>query len=417
MKRLLLFCLFPLLIHAERPDDLSLEGVSRAALANNPGVKEALEKWSAMRARIPQEAAWDDPRVSVQSRLARFVSIPPNAFADQTLSVEQMIPLSGRNRSRARAATAEAISAFEEVRRRQLDVLAKARAAYFRLANAYAQIELNRGNLISLQQIAESSRAGYQAGSRTGADVLVADTEASKLLEARRDLETSLAAEQSRLNVLMNRDAFAPLGKPADVPIEPMELPVDKLRALALSNRPEVRMAEAAIEAAKARLELAHREWIPEPALSIQGQRYNGASQAASELDAGISFNIPWGNHKKYSAAVREAAGNLAAARQALDAAQRDAIGLLRDALEKIETARHHAELYNDKIVPRARQAFKASQLAYESGKTGFSDWITAQRNVRDLDAMARQSQADCQVAIAELEAVIGADLGEKHAK
>src|SRR5438552_328138 len=121
---------------------ISLDEVSRTVLANNPAIKEALKKWSAMKARIPQEEAWDDLKLNASSRFARFISVSPNAFTDQILSVEQMIPISGKNRSRARIAAAEAISTFEEVRRQELDVLAKTRASYFRLANAYAQIEL-----------------------------------------------------------------------------------------------------------------------------------------------------------------------------------------------------------------------------------------------------------------------------------
>ena len=62
-------------------------------------------------------AAWDDPTVSFMSEAARFVEIPPNAFMDQTLSLEQMIPISGKNRVRARIAAAKALVAFEKARR------------------------------------------------------------------------------------------------------------------------------------------------------------------------------------------------------------------------------------------------------------------------------------------------------------
>jgi outer membrane protein TolC len=156
---------------------LSLDEVTDAVLANNPSIKSALKKWNAMKSRIPQAAAWDDLKVSFEQKLDRFVSVSPNAFMDQVLSVEQMIPISGKNRSRARAAAAEALASFEEMRRQELDVVAKARASYFRLANVYAQIELNRKNLVSLKQIAEISRAKYETGDESAACVLTAETE------------------------------------------------------------------------------------------------------------------------------------------------------------------------------------------------------------------------------------------------
>ncbi len=392
-------------------EPLSLAKVCASVLANNPAIKEALTKWDAMKARVPQEASWDDPKISASSRFARFIDIQPNAFMDQSLALEQMIPISGKNRSRARVAVAEALSAFQEARRQELDVLAKTRSAYFRLANSYAQIELNRKNMVSLKELEDITRSKYEVGNQGAADVLVAETDTSKLLETGRDLEQSVAAGQSQLNVLMNRDAFVPLGRPASAPIKPVNLSIDRLRELTLANRPEVLMALAKVSAAKASLELARRQWIPDPSISVEGQRYNGAAQAVSELDAGISFSVPWVNYRKYSAAVREANDNLAAARQALEGARKEAVGMLRNALQKAETAHHHVELFQDKLLPQARSAFEASQTSYQSGKGGFLEWITAQRNIRDLESMGREHLSDYQTAVAELESVVGTDL------
>jgi outer membrane protein, heavy metal efflux system len=390
---------------------LSLSEVTSAVLANNAAIKEALKKWNAARARIPQAAAWDDPRLGGDTLVHRFVNVPPNAFMDQSVSIEQVVPITGKNLTRARAAMAEAISAYEDVRRAQLDVIAAARASFFRLANAYDQLEINRKNIDSLKQIADISRAKYEAGTQSAADVLVAETDASKLEEARRDLERQLSDEQAQLNTLMNRDAFARLGEPAAANIRPPDLSPSRLRPLLLTHRPEVKMAEAKIDMEKWKLQLARREWIPDPALMVKAQRYNDAGQAVSEVDAGVSLPLPWVNFKKYAAGVREAGENLGAAEHGLDRSQKEALRLLRDQLQKIETFHHHVELFRDKIVPQARQAFEANRLAYESGKASFLDWITAQRVLRDVEATARMHLADYQVAVAELEAIIGAQL------
>src|SRR5438128_394445 len=396
---------------------LSLGEVTRAVLANNPSIKEAENRWRAARERVRQANAWDDPRISGESRVRRFVDVPPNAFMDQTLSVEQLIPITGKNLVRGRVAVAEALSIFEEVRRAELDVIAKARASYFRLANAYDQLEINSKNLTSLRQIADISRTRYENGLESAANVLVAETEHSKLLEARRDLERSLSDAQSQLNNLMNRDAFAPLGAPAAATINEAHLSVAKLRDITLAQRPEVRMACAKIKMEKSKLQLARRAWIPDPAVSVKGQRYNDAAQAVSEFDAGVSFTVPWVNPGKYSAGVREARENIGAAEQGLDREQKEALRLLRDQPEKIETARHHVDLFRERLVPQARQAFESNRFSYESGKASFLDWISAQRNLRDLEATAREHLTDYQVAVAELEAVIGAELYAAPAK
>src|SRR5439155_632002 len=134
---------------------LTLREVTSAALANNPAIKEALRKWNAAKARIPQAVAWDDLRVGGESRVKRF------------------------------------------------------------------------------------------------ADVLVAETEASKLLESERDLERQLSEEEAQLNALMNRDAFVSLGAPSEVTPKMPEVSPTKLRPVLLAHRPEIKMAEARIDVEK----------------------------------------------------------------------------------------------------------------------------------------------------------------------
>ena len=116
---------------------LSLSQVITAVLEHNPMIQSARAKWLAARERIPQAGAWEDLKVGTNIVLGRFVSVPANAFTDQMVSVEQMIPLSGKNRSKERAAAAEALGAFEEARRQELDIVAKAKSSYYEIANLY----------------------------------------------------------------------------------------------------------------------------------------------------------------------------------------------------------------------------------------------------------------------------------------
>src|SRR5450631_3160746 len=93
---------------------LSLEEVTRKALVQNPAVAAARARWRMARQRIPQAAAWEDPRLNFRSLFGRFVQVPANGFTDQTISLEQSIPISGKNRSRERTAAAEALAAFQD---------------------------------------------------------------------------------------------------------------------------------------------------------------------------------------------------------------------------------------------------------------------------------------------------------------
>ena len=409
--------LFAAVSDAEPPDKtnatapLTLSAATQMALANNRSVREARARWKSMKERVPQAAAWDDLKISANTRLGRFVDIAPNGFTDQMFSVEQMIPISGRNQSRARIAAAEALGGLEEFRRRAIDVVMKVRVAYIRLANGYAQLDLNRANDASLSQTRDITRSKFEVGAQSQADALAAEAESIRISEARRDLERGISDEETQLKVLLNIDAFAPLGRPADdLPNHAPAAP-ERLRGLILSHRPELRMAQAKIAAARAGVELAKREWIPDPTLSVQAQRYNDASQAVSEVSAGISFSVPWLNGKKYRAEEREAQAGAEAAQDALEASQAEALGMLRDQLKKIETFHHHVELFHDRLLPNARQTVETLRTGYEADKANFLDLVASQRSLREVESTARQHLADYQAALAELEAIVGADL------
>jgi cobalt-zinc-cadmium efflux system outer membrane protein len=393
---------------AQRTGSLTEGEVIRAVLRDNQTLKAALAKWEATKARVPQARAWEDLRAAVDWRTERSVPMVPNNMMDQMAMLEQEIPVSGKNRSRSRAATAEARSAFEDLRRMELDLIMRARSAYARLANGYAQLEVNRRNTELLDQFVQISRSRYEAGVATQSDVLLAQTDAAKLLEMRADIERQISEEQSALNVLMNRPAQAPFGHPLELVFTPEALSLESLQASAIALRPELRRAQNRIEAERFRLELANRQWFPDPALNVKAQRYNSAAQAVSEVDVGISIPVPWLNWKKYGAGVLEARKSVEDAEREFGAARVETLGLVRDQLKKIQTSAKQYELYRDDILPLARQTIDATRAAYEASTGGFLELITARRTLQDAESAALNRLTEYEVAIAELDAIIG---------
>ena len=135
----MVFAAFGFVQAAEKPapaDAATLSSLTQEALSKNPKITAAWRKWNALRARIGQAKAWDDPKVSFDVTAGRFVEMPPNAMADQTLILEQMIPVSGKNVSRGRIAAAEAITGYEDFRRQQLDVASDVNPPISEPANA-----------------------------------------------------------------------------------------------------------------------------------------------------------------------------------------------------------------------------------------------------------------------------------------
>jgi outer membrane protein, heavy metal efflux system len=384
-------------------------------LQENPALKATRAKWEAMKARVPQARAWEDLRAGGDFRVERSVNIPPNSFMDQTAMLEQELPISGKNLTRGRTATAEARATFEDFRRTELDVVMRARVAYARLANGYSQLEVNRRNSELLDQFIQISRSRYESGTATQADVLIAQTDAAKLLEARAQIERDVSESQSALNVLMNRPAQRSLDLPASLVFTRQPLSLQKLQALALAQRPELQRAQDRIDAERFRLELANRQWFPDPALNVKTQRYNDAAQGVSEVDVGVSFPLPFLNPKKYGAGILEARKSLETAQHEFDATRAETFGLVRDQLKKIQTSATQYELYSNNILPVARQTVEASRAAYESNTGGFLELITARRTLEDAESAALNHLADHEAAIAELDAIVGKNVEDKQ--
>lgn len=401
--------------HAVQQGRLSLSEVIRVVAERNPSVRAAEARWQGMKARVPQAAAWEDLRLRGESVVARFVNISPNGFTDQSVALEQDLPLTGKNRSRARAATAEAGEAFEDLRRTQLDVLSRARAAYYRLANESAQLEVNRRNIELLDQFAELSRARYEVGNAREADVLTAKTDSARLDDIQADILRRISDAQTELNVLMNRPAQAPLGTPTALTFEPVPHSLGMLQQVALEARPEVQRARNRIEAEKARVQLAGRQRLPDPAFNVKAGRYNDTGRAVSELDAGISLSLPFLNARKYSAGITEAQRNFEAAQQDFEAARNEARGLVRDQIKKVETAAHHYELCHDKILPLASQTLKSHRAAYETSSSNFLELVAAERVLQDVESTTLNYLAEYRIGLAELDAIVG--LGDASAR
>ena len=387
-------------------NELTLDAVIAEVLARHPAIKASQANAQALAARARQEGAWADPRVGVdveRSDTTRFFT-----YTDNEWMVAQELPLSGKNRRRAKAASAEADAAKAETDRRRLDLARDAAVAFHNFANAQAQIELNDRNDALLRQFVEISRIKYEAGTRMQSDVLMAETEALKNQEARRDLVQQLAEAQFRLNVLMDRPPATPLGRAAPPGLPALDYEAETAERHALLHRPELRVANHRIAAAKARQDVAKRAWIPDPELRVEARQFNGNGARIQEYDTGIFFNFPWFNRGKYKAGIEEAKKNRESAEYELAALENETRGLARVHAKRIETLHHHYVLFRDKIAPLARQSVEAARISYNNDKATFLELITAQRTVQEVEAMTSQHLTDYSIAVAEFEAMTG---------
>ena len=77
-----------------------------------------------------------------------------------------------------------------------------------------------------------------------------------------------------------------------------------------------------------------------------------------------------------------------------------------------VETMHHHLGLYETALLPTAGQTVSSNQAGYETGKTSFLNVLSSQRSLYDLQTMYQQDLTDYRIALAELEALVGSNLG-----
>lgn len=384
------------------PEWLDLRSVTAEVLAVNPGLKAARSRWEAMKQRIPQARAWQDLEAGMDAEEG----------GDRTeWMLMQAIPLSGKNRRAERITRAEASALLAEVERLELELTTRARVAAVKLANGYEQLEINRRNIELLSQLVVTARAHYEGGKGMLADVLSLETEKAKFQEMRFDIDREISEANSELNLLLNRPAQGELPPPPGLVFTPADFNLLELQKLALTHRPDLRAAEYRITAADETVDLAKREWIPDPKIRSEIHHIiGGPGSGMVSYDTGIFITIPWLNKGKYQAKISEARLNASGARSELEALQTETLRHVRDQLKKVETFHHHTVLFESRLLPLAKQTLTAVRADYEAGRSTLTAVLMAARELQEIEATYWHHLADHQMALAELTPMLGGD-------
>src|SRR5262249_10065297 len=90
------------------------------------------------------------------------------------------------------------------------------------------------------------------------------------------------------------------------------------------------------------------------------------------------------------------------------DATARTVDNAVFGAVARVEADRRQVDAYRDRLVPTATNLESLSEESYRAGRTSVLAVFEAQRNLRDLLREALQASLDLQMALAELEELLG---------
>jgi len=396
---------------AAAPDDAVFAGAARleraaliqAVLDRNPDVAAAREAWRAALARYPQATTWDDPMVSYS--LAPL-SIAGSAPFGQAVQIEERLPVPGRRRLAGQVALAEAEAARGQVDTARLRLAEMASTLFDDYWVTTRSLAINAQHTELVAGLKRAAEAQYAAARGSAQDSLEAETELVRLDHDRVMLEAGRAVAVAGLNGLLHRRPELALPPPPDVldvPAEPAAMTT--LEDEAVTARPELAVSRAQVRARKAAVDLAHRDTYPR--IGVMARYDSMRPMTEHQWMVGLSFALPVMRGTR-DAAVAGAEASSARAGLEYD---RDVDRIrveVAQAYERLMAARHLLGLYDDRLVPAARDRVGAARADFVTAKARFSEVIAAERTLRDAELGREETMADVSRLTAALDRAVG---------
>ncbi len=391
------------------PGVLELAPLLREALDRNPEVSAAREQVRAMKERIPQARALEDPEVKIQ-----LWNTPESLDLTKTqrtiYGLAQRFPFPGTLSRQEEIAASAAEQARQRLAAKERELTAAVKVTYYQLFYAHKAIEVHREQITLLKDLFQVANAKFRVGKGTQVDVLQAQVELSKLFQRLPLLEQREQTARAHLNMLLDRDPQAALGVPRKPATRLMTLSLKQLQDQALRLRPELREADLAVARYQSATKLAKLQYYPH--LRVELQRWQNYS-TDDGFGGNFTLNIPFAfwTKSKYDAGVREAVAHVEAARFRKQALENLTRFQVKDLVAQVAATERVVELYTTTVLPQARQTLKAANAGYRTDRTDFLDLIDAERALIAYLLEYFRARVDLEQQLAALERVVGVEL------
>ncbi|HEX6306818.1 MAG TPA: TolC family protein [Longimicrobiales bacterium] len=413
-------------VEAQTPDTLklTLDEVVQRAMAHSPQVVQAqgavqtagAAELSAIGAFLP------NLNISSGAALSSTQRFDPNTNTNVTGSsdsynagISSSIDLftGGRRGAQLTQARAETRASEAALVEQHYAVTLNAKTAYFDVARAADLIRSAEARLQRADEGLAAAQLRSQAGSATRSDVLRAELERTNSRQALLTAHNQKRAAMFALGRLVAVDG--PVDVVVDEPVAAADLPLtpEQLLELALAQSPSVITAEANERAALAGVRVSRSQYMP----SVNGSgSYNWNNDAPSFQDLRSSWTLRLGlsfpvfNRFAREEAVERSQVQAQVARYQLDDARRATRAELERVLGTLETARQQIAIAREALA-LAEEDLRVQQERYRLGVSTILEQVTSQENLVTAEANLIAAQYDYQLALAQLEALIGREL------
>jgi outer membrane protein TolC len=396
-------------------DEASLETLVAMAVDQNPRLVRLYRIYRAAAARSRYVDKLPDPKFSVNV----FGNPIETASGSQraNLGLSQVIPWLSKLDAEQQRACFEALAARADFLSERLRVIASLKTNWIRLFVLDHQIDVAKANQELLKSLLDVANAKVATAATSQGDVLLGILELSKIEErllAYRRRRTSFVAEMNRL---IARPAETPIHRTSQISVGVPTISAMEGFQLALRSQPEIHAAQLRTKATCWGIEVARLSRRPVVALSANYASTDDNRPASSVVrvgedpwSIGLQFSMPlW--REKYDALRDEATWKHLAAHGSVEDLEDSYQAHILDLITEARRAAATASLYQDTIMPQARQTLEADQQSYSTGAVEFDRVVQGYRNLLTLELGYLQAVGDLGIAVVQLERAAGAEI------
>jgi len=400
---------------ANLPPDL--QALVEEALKANAEIKQMRAASQASKETIRPAGALDDPEIGFSMK-----DIPTDTWAmnrepmsQKMLEVGQRFPFFGKRRLRSEVAAEQSHADEFTYKDKVNEVRAKVVAAYWGLSMAYSDFDRTQRSKQAWEQVVKVAETRYAVGQGQQADVLQAQVELGNYLDRLFQWTQKQQSYQAELNALRATPPQTPDARPQPLKPRPFHLKLDELLTRAAS-RPSLQSLKALITKQEKAIDLAKKDYFPDmtvgAAYGFRDTLAPPSNQKQADMFTGrVMFNIPLWHGAKIKPKIREEMAKQDAAKEAHQSAANLLAAAVKDRHAKLQRLAKQIVLFDQGIIPQARQATAASLASYQVGALPFNQLYQSQIAVYTSEMQLQDYLKDFEENWAELEWLIGAEL------
>jgi len=374
MKRVL--ATFLCVLSAGAEETLTLESAVRSALESHPLLAEGRQRVESARGQVRQAPLTYNPKLILQAENYRGWGTRPiqtSRETDDFAYLQQTFETAGKRGKRAELATRGLRAAELELEVLRRNVARDVSLAYWAALGAEKMRELLLESVRNFQKIVEYHEIRVREGAMAENDLLRVRLELGRIELAANNAALDAAKARIELFRAMGRTDF-PQVRFAD----PLQPPADEAAGWseeqALERRPEARLARERVEQARANLVLQRANARPNFDALFGYKR----SMGENTLIAGLQWDLPvlnrnQGNIQSAAAGIKAAEANLAATEAIIRAE-------VQAAAAEYQTRRRQLRELVGRLVEGAGETAKVAQAAYRLGGADLLRLLDAER-------------------------------------